>query len=162
MSYAERLVAIDKGLGYIFTSEALLHYEPFNELASEGAKNIDNCIQFLATEGYSPELRSMAILSMHNLSLLDYIEFLRGVARLHDRHLVSTHELSVAITPGTFSFGMLLIENYDRREVREVLDEIAARSDVPSTIKSKINNILSGKESEAIKSFKLECCTPKK
>jgi hypothetical protein len=157
MTYAERVVAIDRGVGDLYTKDALLGYAPFTELASEAVKNIDACIQFLGTEGHSYQQRMIAILSMHGLGLRDDIDFLQRMVSLFDRRLVSRDEVSLAVLP-TYSFSTLLIENYDHEDVRRVLGEIATKDVRPST-RSAIEGILSGHALEQMKAFRRNCCS---
>jgi hypothetical protein len=160
MSYAERVTAIDRNVGDLFSYEALLGYEPFVLLASEGAHNVDKSIGLLAANGHSHEQRAIAILSMHRLTLPEYVGFLRKVAHLFDQHLVSQVELGLAVVPGN-AFSTVLIENYNKKEVRDVLEEIAVRRGVGAITSSAIESVLSGKAWDGVKAFRRNCCTPR-
>jgi hypothetical protein len=158
-TYAARIVAINTGVAdQLFAMDGLIGYEPFMKLSSEGAKNIDDCIEFLRTRGHSDLQRDIAVLSMHRLGLEDYVSFLRRVAQLFDLHLVSADELQLAIVP-LHSFSTLLIENYDREEVRSVLREIVDRPEIPPSTKSIIAAILSGQALADLQSFRRDCCS---
>jgi hypothetical protein len=158
MTYAERVISIDKGVGdHLLSLEGLLGYPPFVDLASEGGKNIDGCLQFLAGEGHSSHQRDIAILSMHELGVEGYVAFLRGMMSLFDRRLVSRDEISLAVGP-TYEFTTVLIENFGQESVRRVLEDIAARDVLPST-KSLIKAILSGEAREQMREFLRDCCS---
>jgi hypothetical protein len=144
----------------LFSYDALLGYEPFIHLDSEGAQNVDECIRFLAAEGHSHEQRTIAILSMHKLSLPEYVGFLRKAANLFDQHLVSEVELGMAVVPGN-AFSTLLMENYDKKEVRDLLTEVAARRGISPITSSAIESILAGKAWDGVKAFRRDCCTPR-
>src|SRR5262249_29820296 len=143
---AERVIFIDKDVGDLVSKDGLLNYRPFVDLASEGDKNIDACLQFLAGEGHSSQQRMVAILTMHELGVQGYVDFLQGMMSLFDRHLVSRDEIGIAVAP-TYAFSTVLIENFGQESVRRVLEDIAARDVKPST-KSVIKTILSGEARE--------------
>jgi hypothetical protein len=158
--YAEKIAAIDRSAGYLFQDAFLLGDELFNELATEGAKNTDACIHYLAAGGQSDQQRAIAILSMHRLGLPDYIGFLRHVGDLFDRGLISQDELSLAAIP-TNELSTLLMENHEHKEVRDVLEAIAARTNIRHRTRVAIESILSGEAWESLKVFRRECCTPR-
>jgi hypothetical protein len=62
--------------------------------------------------------------------------------------------------PGN-AFSTLLMENYDKKEVRDVLEEIATRRDIGPITSSAIQSILTGKAWDAVKAFRRDCCTPR-
>lgn len=160
MSYAQRIVAVDRSEGRLWARASLLLDPSFVELAGEGAKNIDACLEFLASPQYSEQQRFIAILSMHKLNLQDYVGFLQRMVDLLDKRLVSSEELGFAVFPSS-DFSTLLIEHYADSNVRRVLNQIVARTDFPTRLKSGVHDILSGKALEHDKEFRRDCCTPR-
>jgi hypothetical protein len=157
-TYDEQVISIDKGSGEIVAKEFLLEYEPFVKLAAEGAKNIDACIEFLASKGHSHQQLMIAILSMHSLEVQDYVSFLNRLAGLFDRGLVSPYELGLAVVP-SYAFSTVIIENYSQGAVQSALREIAARPNIRPSTKSAIESILSGKALGDMKAFRRDCCS---
>ena len=160
MSYAQRIVAIDSSIGYLYARVSLLGEPSFGELAEEGNRNVDACLKFLASPQYSEQQRLIAILSMHKLNLQDYVDFLQRMVDLLDRRLISPEELGFAVFPSS-NFSNLLIEHYANSNVRRVLSQIVARTDFPPRLKPGVLHILSGEALEQNKIFRRDCCTPR-
>lgn len=156
--FAGKVITIDRLAGEIVANEGLLADEPFVKLASEGADNIGACIRFLVERGHTPQQRMIAILSMHKLGVHEYVVFLRELADLFDKGLVSRNELGVAVVP-TYAFSTVLIEDYTQSDVQSILREIAARGGIRPATKSAIESIVSGKALEDLQSFRRDCCS---
>ena len=156
--FAGLVVSIDRLAGEVVAIEGLLYDERFIKLANEGSKNIDAGIQFLSDQGHTSQQRTIAILSMHKLSIEEYVVFLRELERLFDKKLVSGVELGLAVVP-SYAFSTDLIENFEKEGVRSILKEIATRNDIRPATKSAIERILSGKAVDDLRSFRMNCCS---
>lgn len=141
-SYTEKVLAIDRRLGHSLSTPSVLDNPLFDDLASHGAENIDNCIAFLSSRPRTAQQRMIAILSMYKLSLNDYLRFMEGVSGII-RHIYFTrHEVNLAI--GMEYSQTVLIENYEDKRVQKVLKSIAEKSIDPE-VKADIEAVLSGK-----------------
>ena len=67
--------------------------ESFKELAAAGAENIDLCIRFLAESKDTGWQRAIAIYSMYQLGVDDYVVFVRKLAKLYHTGLLNQFEL---------------------------------------------------------------------
>jgi hypothetical protein len=158
-SYAERIALIDAGKPLI-VRRVLLGVKLFKVLAKEGSRNIDPCVQFLASSGHTQQQRAIAIMSMHELNVHDYVIFLRKLLMLYNEKLVSREELDLAVVPGN-DFSTVLMENFRLEEVQAVLKGIAAQPDILPATRLAIERILSGNALDDMRNFRRDCCTPR-
>ena len=150
MKYADKIIAIDKdGVG--FSIQMLVAVDAFENLSKDGKNNINNCIEFLEGD-YTYDQKSIAICSMHKLSLSEYLSFLTKIAELTEKKIVLPQLLGLAVSPGyAFSSSILLMENYKNSDVQQVLKKISSGENVASRTKAAISSILSG---EALRDYK--------
>jgi hypothetical protein len=114
--------------------------ESFEELAAAGAKNIDLCIRFLA-ESKDWRQRQIAIYSMYNLDVDDYVVFVRKLANLYHTGLLHHAEWSKGIV---YRYSDLVIEQYQKPKIEALFKEMAAQEDIPPDVKADIRYIRSG------------------
>ena len=99
----------------------------FEQLVDASARNPDFCIRFLSEKKHSERQRHVAILSMYRLSIDQYVVFVRSLATLRDRGLISPEELISGFYP-RLSID-LIRRNYQdiKISIASAADEIAAR-----------------------------------
>jgi hypothetical protein len=162
-SFRTRVLVIDKAMGNDFFGtilgyDVLRAYRPFNDLASHASDQIDACIDFISNAHPTLQQIHIAILSMHQLKVHDYVRFARKIVDLYDRRLIIYPELVSVIFPDQ-SWSTVIAENYNDPEIRTLLENIAARPDVEANAKSEIADILSGNAWEDLQEFRANCCT---
>ena len=94
---------------------------------------------------------------MYKLSIDQHVSFVRNLAKLRDKALISPEELEHALFP-RLSVDMIY-DNYEDKRIRLLLGEIEARDDICPSLKSEIASILSGEALEKRRLFKLYCCS---
>ncbi|MGJ4951047.1 hypothetical protein [Bradyrhizobium sp. HKCCYLS20291] len=156
-AFAERVRGVDREAGDILSYTFLLAIPSFQALADDGPGNVADCLAALATAGLTGQQRAIAILSLYELAIPDYVVFLRGLIGLRDQNLVSAGELSLAVSRRE-GFGRDLIENYRDPSLRSVLAEIAARGDISPNLRAFIPEILSGQALRDQRMFQWGCC----
>jgi hypothetical protein len=162
-SFHARVLAIDKAMGNDFFGtilgyDALRAYQPFNDLSSHASDQIDACIDFISNAHPTHQQIEIAILSMHQLKVRDYVRFAWKTVDLYDRRLLTYWEFVSAIFPEQ-SWSAVATENYNDPEIRTLLETIAARPDIQANEKSWIADILSGDAWEDLQEFRANCCT---
>jgi hypothetical protein len=78
---------------------------------------------------------------MYKLDADGYDVFVRKLVELHHRGLLSDRALSYGVRP---RFSDLVIEQYQNPKIRVLLQEMAAREDIPPDIKATIRYLRSG------------------
>jgi len=157
MTYAEKIVYLDEGTRNLLTVTLIGGVDPFRKLSNEASQNIENSLAFLSDPGRSWRQKQIAILSMQELGLQDYLRFLRGVIDLSGRDLTSKYLLQFAWSPPE-DYSHLFIINYQDKGVRDILTEIRARPETDDSSRKLIDDILSGKALEGMIEFKRDCC----
>jgi hypothetical protein len=94
---------------------------------------------------------------MYKLSIDQHVSFVRNLAKLRDKSLISPEDLEYASFP-RFSVDMIY-ENHEDKRIRLLLGEIEARDDIRPGLKSEIPRILSGEAVEERRRFDRECCS---
>ena len=158
-AYANSVIASDR------VSEASQALSVYAELGSEGFQKLvdasvespELCVRFLSEKKYTEGQRRIAIRAMYKLSIDRHVSFVRNLAKLRDKSLVSPEELEYALFP-RFSVDMIY-ENYEDKRIRLLLGEIEARDDIRPGLKSEIPRILSGEALEERREFKQYCCS---
>jgi hypothetical protein len=158
-AYANSVIAFDR------LSEASLALSVYADLGSEGFQELvdasvespELCIRFLSEKKHTEDQRRIAIRAMYKLSIDQHVSFVRNLAKLRDKALISPEELEHALMP-RFSVDMIY-ENYEDKRIRVLLGEIEARDDIRPGLKSEIARILSGEAVEERRLFKLYCCS---
>lgn len=148
-SYSEKIIAIDKVETRIVTDTTLIGFKPFDDLSNEGGKNIDECLKFLAAGGQIRQQRQIAILSMHELGLKDYVHFMQEIIGLYHRGLVTSAELDLAFFPGP-NFSRVLTENYRDKDVQDIFRAVRARAGITEDEQQALDRYLSGKDMDAL------------
>ncbi len=148
----------DEFFGTILGYDVLRAYEPFNNLSSWASDHIDACVEIISDAHPTPRQIEIAILSIHELSVRDYVRFAQKIVDLYDQRLLTYWEFVSAIFPEQ-SWSAVVIENYDDAEIRALLEKIAVRSDIAPNEKSTITDILSGKAWEDLQEFRANCCS---
>jgi hypothetical protein len=139
-AYLERIAKVERDIIYTNTPEDLPYLKSFQELAADGAENIDLCIRFL-TKSEATGQRWIAISSMSKLDVDHYVVFVRGLAKLHHSGLLYGNELS----PGIHGrYSDLVLEQYQNPKIQTLFKELAAQEDIPPDIKETIRYIRSG------------------
>jgi hypothetical protein len=157
-AYADKVVATDRNYERIGVSVyGWLGINNFQQLVDASVGNPDFCIRFLSDKKYSERQRHVAILAMYKLSIDRHVSFVRNLAKLRDKGLISPEELEHALFP-RFSVDMIY-ENYEDKRIRLLLGEIEARDDIRPDLKSEIARILSGEALEERRRFDRECCS---
>jgi hypothetical protein len=157
-AYADKVVATDRNHERVGVSVyGWLGINNFQQLVGASARNPDFCIRFLADKKYTEGQRRIAILAMYKLSIDQHVSFVRNLAKLRDKGLISPEELEHALIP-RFSVDMIY-ENYEDKRIRLLLGEIEARDDIRPDLKSEVASILSGEAIEERRRFYRECCS---
>jgi hypothetical protein len=157
-AYADKVVATDRNYERIGVSVyGWLGINNFQQLVDASARNPDFCIRFLSDKKHSERQRRIAILAMYKLSIDQHVSFVRNLAKLRDKALISPEELEHALFP-RFSVDMIY-EKYEDKRIRLLLGEIEARDDIRPDLKSEIPRILSGEALEERREFKQYCCS---
>ena len=139
-AYADKVVATDRNYERVGVSVyGWLSINNFQQLVEASARNPDFCIRFLSDKKHSERQRHVAILSMYGLSIDQHVVFVRNLAKLRDKALISPEELEYALFP-RFSVDMIY-ENYQDERIRLLLGEIEARDDIRPGLKSEIASI---------------------
>ena len=157
-AYADKVVATDRNYERVGVSVyGWLGINNFQQLVDASAANPDFCIRFLSDKKHSERQRHIAILSMYGLSIDRYVVFVRNLAKLRDRGLISPEELMHGLLPRLST--MMVYERYQDKSVQSLLKEMEARDDIGPSSKSLIRSILSGEALEEHRLFDLYCCT---
>lgn len=114
--------------------------ESFDELAAAGAENIDFCIRYLAESKETGRQKLIALYSMYQLGVDDYVVFVRKLAKLYHSGLLFQRELS----EGIHRYSDLPVEQYNNPKIQALFKEMAAQEDIPPDIKEEIRYIRSG------------------
>jgi hypothetical protein len=131
--------------------------ESFEKIADASVENPALCVRFLSETKYTESQRHMAILAMYKLSVDQYVAFVRELAKLRDRGLISPEELRRGLYP-RLSVDTVFEHTQDKG-VRSLLTEIEARDDIGPSDKDQIRQILSGEALEKRRAFDRECCS---
>jgi hypothetical protein len=157
--YADNVIAFERS--YQASSPVSVYgyigMASFEKIADAGVGNPMLCVRFLSEAKYTESQRRIAILAMYKLSVDQYVAFVRDLAKLRDRGLISPKELKSGLYP-RLSVNTVY-EHYQDKGVRLLLSEIAARDDVGSSDKDEIRRILSGEALEEGQKFDRECCS---
>jgi hypothetical protein len=113
----------------------------FDELAAAAAKNIDFCIRYLAEGKGTGRQPLIALYSMYQLDVDDYVVFVRKLTKLYQSGLLGPRELSGAIY---FRYSHIAVEKYNNPKIQALFKEMAAQEDLPPDIKETIRYIRSG------------------
>jgi hypothetical protein len=148
-SYSEKIIAVDKAETRIVADNTLLGFKPFDDLSDEGPTNIDECLKFLAAGGQIRQQRQIAILSMHELGLKDYVHFMQEIMSLNNRGLVTEAEMELALFSGP-NFSDVLFVNYRNKDVQELFRAIRARPGLSADLQKLLDKFLSGKDMDAL------------
>ena len=157
-AYADKVVATDRSYERVGVSVyGWLGINNFQRLVDASAGNPDFCIRFLSDKNHSERQRHVAILSMYRLSIDQHVAFVRNLATLRDRGLISPEELMRGLLPRLSS--KMVLEHYQDKGIQSLLREIEARDDIGPSSKSLIRSILSGEgfARKRWKDFDREC-----
>jgi hypothetical protein len=94
---------------------------------------------------------------MYGLSIEQHVAFVRNLATLRDRGLISPEELMSSVLPRLST--KMVLEHYQDKGIQSLLREMEARDDIGPSFKSYIRSILSGEALVESRLFDLECCT---
>ncbi|MGD0634457.1 MAG: hypothetical protein ABSA13_09305 [Beijerinckiaceae bacterium] len=144
-TYAGKIAAIDAAENRVVADYTLLGFKPFDDLSNEGVKNLDDCLEFLAKGGQIRQQRQIAILSMHELALTDYIRFMRELIALNRRGLVTQMELYLAIDPG-INFTDVFYKHFENKDIEPLFRTVFEHPDAPEDMKARIDEIFANKE----------------
>jgi hypothetical protein len=158
-AYADKVIAVDRldQASLAVSAYSYLDTERFQKLVDASVGSPEFCIRFLSEKKYTEDQRRIAILAMYKLSIDQHVFFVRNLAKLRDKALISAEELEHALFP-RFSMDMIY-ENYEDKRIRLLLGEIEARDDIGPGLKSRIPKILSGEALEERRRFDRECCS---
>jgi hypothetical protein len=141
-AYADKVVATDRNYERIGVSVyGWLGINNFRQLVDASARNPDFCIRFLSEKEHTEYQRYLAMLSMYKLSIEQYVAFVRNLAALRDRGVISPKELLEGLLP---RFSDLVIEQYQNSKIQALLKEIEARDDFSAEMKTTIRSFRSG------------------
>jgi uncharacterized protein (DUF885 family) len=130
--------------------------QAFEKLADSNTESPELCIRFLSEKEHAEYQKYLAILSMYKLSIEQYVAFVRNLAALRDRGLISPKELLEGVLP---RFSDLVIEQYQNSKIQALLKEIEARDDFSAEMKTTIRSFRSGERfaSRRESEFDREC-----
>jgi hypothetical protein len=157
-AYADKVIAVDRKRELAGVS--VFNYvgmPEFEKLVAASSESPELCVRFLSEKKYTEHQRFMAMLSMYKLSIEQHVAFVRNLATLRDRGLISPEELMSGLLPRLST--MMVFEHYQDKGVQSLLKEMEARDDIGPSSKSLIRSILSGEALEERRLFDLECCT---
>ena len=131
--------------------------EGFQKLVDASVESPELCIQFLSEKTHTEGQRRIAIRAMYKLSIDQHVSFVRSLAKLRDKALISPEELEHALLP-RFSVDMIF-DNYEDKRIRLLLGEIEARDDTSPDLKATIRYVRSGDRfaENRIRDFDREC-----
>jgi hypothetical protein len=115
--------------------------QEFEKLADASTESPELCVRFLSEKKYTKHQRYLAMLSMYKLSIEQHVAFVRNLATLRDRGLISPEELMEGLLP---RFSDLVIERYQNPKIQALLKEIEAQDDFPAEMKTTIRSFRSG------------------
>lgn len=142
-AYADKVVATDRNHERVGVSVyGWLGINNFQQLVDASARNPDFCIRFLSEKKYTEHQRYLAILSMYKLSIEQYVAFVRNLATLRDRGLISPEELKRGVVPRLSM--KVIFEHYQDKGIQALFKEMAAQEDIPPDIREEIRYIRSG------------------
>lgn len=146
-TYADKIAAIDAAEHRVVADYTLLGFKPFDDLSNEGVKNLDDCLEFLAKGGQIRQQRQIAILSMHELAIADYIRFMRDLIALNRRGLVTQAELDLAIDPGV-NFTDVFSQHFGDKDVEPLFRAVFERPDAPPGMKARLDEFFASTEAQ--------------
>ena len=159
LAYADDVIAFTR------ISEASLAMSVYADLGTEGFQKLvdasvespELCIRFLSEKTHTEGQRRIAIRAMYKLSIDQHVSFVRSLAKLRDKALISPEELEYALLP-RFSVDMIF-DNYEDKRIRLLLGEIEARDDTSPDLKATIRYVRSGDRfaENRIRDFDREC-----
>jgi hypothetical protein len=157
-AYADKVIAVDRKRELAGVSVYnYLGMPEFEKLVDASTESPELCVRFLSEKKYTEHQRFMAMLSMYKLSIEQHVAFVRNLATLRDRGLISPEELMRGLLPRLST--MMVYENYQDKGIQSLLREMEARDDIGPSFKSQIRSILSGEALEERRLFDSECCT---
>jgi hypothetical protein len=136
-AYVEKIAKAERDAAEVMKALDYPNLESFQELADAGAANIELCVRALTER--SDKL--FIIYSMYKLDVDGYDAFVRKLVDLHHRGILSDSNLSDGVRP---RFSNLVIEQYRNPKIHALLQEMAARDDIPPHLKEQIRYIRSG------------------
>jgi hypothetical protein len=147
-AFRDRILDIDKASGDNFFNsgrgfDVFVSVGPFNDLVFDARRNIDACIRFLSEPSHTAKQRRIAILSMHELGIGDYVIFVRKLVDLFIASKATEGELFDAIyhTP---PYWDVPTAHFDDLRIRPVLLFIAGLPGVAPKNKQLLFATLSG------------------
>jgi hypothetical protein len=141
-AYADKVVATDRNHERVGVSVyGWLGMQEFEKLADASTESPELCVRFLSEKKYTKHQRYLAMLSMYKLSIEQHVAFVRNLAALRDRGLISPEELMEGLLP---RFSDLVIEQYQNPKIQALLKEIEAQDDFPAEMKTTIRSFRSG------------------
>lgn len=157
-AYADKVIAVDRKRELAGVSVYNYVGMPeFETLVDASTESPELCVRFLSEKKYTEHQRFMAMLSMYKLSIEQHVAFVRSLAKLRDRGLISPEELMSGLLPRLST--IMVYEHYQDKSVQSLLKEMEARDDIGPSSKSLIRSILSGEALEERRLFNLYCCT---
>lgn len=157
-AYADKIIAFERSY-YAISPVSVYGYlgmESFEKIADASVEHPERCIRFLSDKKYTEGQRRIAFLAMYRLSIDQYVTFVRDLATLRDKGLISPEELKRGLYP-RLSVDMVY-EHYQDKRIQALLKEMEARDDMSSDDKAEIRSILSGEALEERQRFDRECC----
>lgn len=141
-AYADKVIAVERKRELAGVS--VYNYvgmQVFEKLADASTESPELCIRFLSEKEHTEYQRYLAMLSMYKLSIEQYVAFVRNLAALRDKGLISPKELLEGLLP---RFSDLVIEQYQNSKIQALLKEIEARDDFSAEMKTTIRSFRSG------------------
>jgi hypothetical protein len=142
-AYADKVIAV--GRKRELAGVSVYNYvgmPEFEKLVDASTESPELCVRFLSEKKYTEHQRLMAMLSMYKLSIEQRVAFVRNLATLRDRGLISPEELMSGLLPRLST--TVVFEHYQDTGIQSLLREMEARDDIGPSSKSQIRSILSG------------------
>lgn len=110
-------------------------------------------LDVLADSSVDEQRKRIAVLSMQNVPVRDYVIFLDRVAELREANRVSIQVFEIALFPG-YDWNTKLEENYRNPHVVAMLKKLKISGSLDSSQIARVKNILSGRAKQDLRTFR--------
>lgn len=150
LDYITTILIIEKKSVNNVSWDELFGIKEFVNLFEHSSFYIDSAIQFLGRKDFTNTQKRISINSVQRAKLEDYIRLCEECKMLYDTNKISENILEWAINPN-FSNRYLIVRNYDKSIVINILNNIKSDSKISHDFKKRIDKILTGESWKKLK-----------
>jgi len=150
---SEEIIAIEKEVVDLTFMGELFRSTKFRDLYSSPNHNMESIITTLKCKEMSDVQKKIAVLTMQQLPLQDFLVFVDTLFAMLEKHEIPVDVFTLAVFP-PFEWNTSLQEHYEDEIVRTYLNKLLTSDLVPGDLKDYIRQVLSGEVLSNIRKFK--------